>query len=80
MRWRRRLKPARPLRRPPHLGGLGDPRVPFDGGQGEVQPPGTFQEADVRIEQIVDLLPPLKGGDLSALKFAHWEVVAQQPL
>jgi hypothetical protein len=51
--------------------GLVDPRVAFDGVQGEVQPPGAFQKTDSRIEQIVDLLPPSKGGDLSAVEFAH---------
>ena len=50
---------------------LVDPRVSLDGVQGMVQPPGAFEQADARVEQVVDLLPPLQRRDLSAVDFAH---------
>jgi hypothetical protein len=59
------------LRCPPHLLGLWDSRVALDGVQREVQPPGAFQQADTRVEQVMHLVPAGKGGGCPAVEFAH---------
>lgn len=54
---------------PAHVLGLGDPCVPFDGIQGQVQPTGTVQQSDTGVQQVVDLVPSPEGGGLASVEF-----------